>query len=319
MILALLLACAQPPAPPPPAVVVIVTDTTRADLGGAEWPAWAAGGRQYTRAYSAAPYTTASTATLVTGRYPVGVERQPPTQHPSTCWSLARGEPTTYPWPTTAWPDLLLTDSPVVARQARVTPADYAGPSEAAIYRAAVGALESGHRAIYIHALGPHAPVAGLTEGWSRTTPDALVGLLASCGGVPDDLGAWYRWQHRAAVEHTLVGVEAVVLAAVATGATVIWTSDHGEALGEDGQWQHATALHDAQVRVPLVVWGPGIKGGTDDRPVPATCVGQTARKILGETGDLCDLRDGYIVGDVVAGMLLAEGVWDERIILSPQ
>lgn len=54
----------------------------------------------------------------------------------------------------------------------------------------------------------------------------------------------------------------------------------------------------------------------SDPTPVPATCVGQTARLVLGEPlTDACDLRDGTIRGDVVAGMLLADGTWDERII----
>ena len=78
-----------------------------------------------------------------------------------------------------------------------------------------------------------------------------------------------------------------------------------------------AADLHDPQIRVPLYVWGPGVTPGADPTPIPATCVGQTARLVLGEPlTDACDLRDGTIRGDVVAGMLLADGTWDERVIL---
>jgi arylsulfatase A-like enzyme len=39
----------------------------------------------------------------------------------------------------------------------------------------------------------------------------------------------------------------------------VIVTADHGEGLGEHGHPYHSTDLYDAQIRVPLVIAGPGI------------------------------------------------------------
>ena len=43
----------------------------------------------------------------------------------------------------------------------------------------------------------------------------------------------------------------------------VILTSDHGENLGEDGLYfQHGPSLHDASLRVPLILSGSGIPGG---------------------------------------------------------
>jgi len=47
--------------------------------------------------------------------------------------------------------------------------------------------------------------------------------------------------------------------------ALVVWTSDHGENLGEDGlYYDHGPSVHDAGLRVPLVLAGPGVAPGRD-------------------------------------------------------
>jgi arylsulfatase A-like enzyme len=48
----------------------------------------------------------------------------------------------------------------------------------------------------------------------------------------------------------------------------VVITSDHGENLGDHGMWEHRWDLHQALVRVPLVVRGPGVPAGRVSRPV---------------------------------------------------
>ena len=45
-------------------------------------------------------------------------------------------------------------------------------------------------------------------------------------------------------------------------GAVVIVTADHGEEFGEHGGRYHGTTVYDEQVRVPLVVSGPGVRAG---------------------------------------------------------
>jgi arylsulfatase A-like enzyme len=45
-------------------------------------------------------------------------------------------------------------------------------------------------------------------------------------------------------------------------GAVVIATADHGEEFGEHGGRYHGTTVYEEQVRVPLVVAGPGVKPG---------------------------------------------------------
>ncbi|HEX6499099.1 MAG TPA: choline-sulfatase [Micromonosporaceae bacterium] len=47
----------------------------------------------------------------------------------------------------------------------------------------------------------------------------------------------------------------------------VMFTSDHGEMLGEHGMWFKRT-YRDGAAKVPLIVAGPGVRGGRHDAPV---------------------------------------------------
>ncbi len=49
--------------------------------------------------------------------------------------------------------------------------------------------------------------------------------------------------------------------------ALVVVTADHGEALGDHGEQTHGLFAYEATLKVPLVVWGPGIRPGRDARP----------------------------------------------------
>ncbi|MBW2163741.1 MAG: sulfatase-like hydrolase/transferase [Deltaproteobacteria bacterium] len=56
----------------------------------------------------------------------------------------------------------------------------------------------------------------------------------------------------------------------------VIITGDHGEEFMEKGRWGHNSEFHQEQIRVPLVLWVPGIGSGEIDRmtshlDIPAT------------------------------------------------
>ncbi|MGO9834972.1 MAG: sulfatase-like hydrolase/transferase [Polyangiaceae bacterium] len=46
-------------------------------------------------------------------------------------------------------------------------------------------------------------------------------------------------------------------------GAAIVVTADHGEEFGEHGGRYHGTTVYEEQVRVPLVVVGPGVASGT--------------------------------------------------------
>jgi arylsulfatase A-like enzyme len=58
--------------------------------------------------------------------------------------------------------------------------------------------------------------------------------------------------------------------------ALVVLTADHGEEFAEHGAFEHGHSVYDEVVRVPLVLWGPGVDAGRSDatvsiRDVPAT------------------------------------------------
>ena len=62
----------------------------------------------------------------------------------------------------------------------------------------------------------------------------------------------------------------------------VIVTADHGEALGDHGQPYHSTDLYDSQIRVPLVMTGPGIKPGRIPETVSLTDLAPTLLDLAG-------------------------------------
>ena len=62
----------------------------------------------------------------------------------------------------------------------------------------------------------------------------------------------------------------------------VIVTADHGEAFGEHGRVAHGGILYDEVVRVPLLVWVPGLSGRPIDAPVSLLDLTPTVLDLLG-------------------------------------
>jgi len=62
----------------------------------------------------------------------------------------------------------------------------------------------------------------------------------------------------------------------------VILTADHGESLGEHGELTHGLFAYEATLRVPLVLWGPGVTPGRDTRSARHVDVFPTVLKIAG-------------------------------------
>jgi arylsulfatase A-like enzyme len=65
-------------------------------------------------------------------------------------------------------------------------------------------------------------------------------------------------------------------------GAVVIVTADHGEEFGDHGGRYHGTSVYEEQVRVPLVVVGPGVRAGAVDVPVQTIDLVPTVLSALG-------------------------------------
>ncbi|HVS13709.1 MAG TPA: sulfatase-like hydrolase/transferase [Thermoanaerobaculia bacterium] len=97
-------------------------------------------------------------------------------------------------------------------------------------------------RFLWLHLFDPHAPYEA-EEPWRSRYRDApYLGEVA-------------------AVDAALAPLLEPLLAAAPGDTLVVVTSDHGESLGEHGEETHGLFAYDATLRVPLVLWGPGIPG----------------------------------------------------------
>ena len=108
------------------------------------------------------------------------------------------------------------------------------------------GAPASSPLFLWVHFFEPHEPYVSHPEhvftGGPSADEDAYDGEIA----VADD------------------GIGRIVrlVRARRPGAVVIVTADHGEEFGEHGGRYHGTTVYEEQVRVPLVVAGPGVRSG---------------------------------------------------------
>jgi arylsulfatase A-like enzyme len=79
-------------------------------------------------------------------------------------------------------------------------------------------------------------------------------------------------------------------------------TADHGEGLGDHGVTHHSSDLYDSQIRVPLVIVGPGIPAARIAEPVSLTDLAPTLIELAGFVPpDLPDM-DGRSLADLVLG-----------------
>ncbi|MGD0527884.1 MAG: sulfatase-like hydrolase/transferase, partial [Polyangiaceae bacterium] len=99
---------------------------------------------------------------------------------------------------------------------------------------------------LWVHFFEPHEPYVAHPEhvftGGRSADEDAYDGEVAA---ADDGIGRIVR-----------------LVRARRPGAAIIVTADHGEEFGEHGGRYHGTTVFEEQVRVPLVVVGPGVRGG---------------------------------------------------------
>jgi arylsulfatase A-like enzyme/HEAT repeat protein len=96
---------------------------------------------------------------------------------------------------------------------------------------------------LWLHLFGPHEPYEEQkTKSFGATDVDRYDSEIAS---ADETLGR--------AVE---------LMRARDPNAVVIVTADHGEEFGDHGGRYHGTTLYEEQVRVPLIVAGPGLRAG---------------------------------------------------------
>jgi arylsulfatase A-like enzyme len=108
----------------------------------------------------------------------------------------------------------------------------------------------------WVHLFEPHEPYVmharhpfGPREGW--TDVDAYDSEIAETDAGLGELVATFR--------------------ATRPSAVIMVTADHGEEFGDHGGRYHGTTVYEEQVRVPLVVIGPGVRAGTRSSAVVQT------------------------------------------------
>jgi choline-sulfatase len=86
--------------------------------------------------------------------------------------------------------------------------------------------------------------------------------------------------------------LDALDAAGLADDTLVLFTSDHGEMLGEKGFWTK-TVMYDSSARVPLLMAGPGIEPGVRADPVSLIDIAPTIAAAMGAQGEFTgrDLR----------------------------
>jgi arylsulfatase A-like enzyme/Flp pilus assembly protein TadD len=101
-------------------------------------------------------------------------------------------------------------------------------------------------RFLWVHVYDPHAPYTPPEPFASRFPRNPYRGEVAATDAYLAEL--------------------LELLAAEPQRPLVVVTSDHGEALGEHGEASHGLFAYEATLKVPLVVWGPGVEPGVDER-----------------------------------------------------
>jgi arylsulfatase A-like enzyme/cytochrome c-type biogenesis protein CcmH/NrfG len=271
IVAAALAACSRGPAAPPRAapapairhVLFITIDTLRADHVGAygyaaaRTPALdrvAREGVVFERAYATAPITLTSHASLMTGRYPPGhgARHNGMRLDPGTPTLAERFSAAGY---TTA---AFVAAFPLDRRFGLIKgfhaygdtmPRDANGrvtnerPGRLVVDEALawLGAHRQEKIFLWVHLFEPHAPY-GRPGGQGSTIArydDDVAEADAQAARLLDALG----------------DLRASTLLVIA--------GDHGEAFGEHGEISHSIFTYDTTLRVPLVVSGPGLAGGT--------------------------------------------------------
>jgi choline-sulfatase len=167
----------------------------------------------------------------------------------------------------------------------------------------------------------PHDPFNITREWWDLYDHEAI-DMPAAPAGDPHDYNEWVQLHHMIDVDppgeaeirnsrHAFYGMVSYVDSKVgelvaelerlgiADNTVVVFTSDHGEMLGEHGMWFKRT-FYDGAVRVPLVVAGPGVATGR--RCDSAASLADLMPTLLDVAGLDAPASDGLSLGPSLRG-----------------
>jgi arylsulfatase A-like enzyme len=255
-------------------VVLITVDAVRADHLGcygyarATSPnidALAARGVRFEHAYTQAPHTSFSLASVMIGKYYPTLARLASSDTHETMATLFRH----YGWKTAAFfpPAVFYIDAhKMKAFESSNFDFEYV-KYEYLSAEGRLGQIEGFLRAehpdklfLWLHLFEPHEPY------------ERHPGF--DFGGSDMD-----RYDSEIAYADSVVGKVVALIQRERPGAIVILAADHGEEFGEHGGRYHGTTLFEEQVHVPLIVVAPGltphrVSGPTQLIDIPATILG---------------------------------------------
>jgi arylsulfatase A-like enzyme/cytochrome c-type biogenesis protein CcmH/NrfG len=299
-------------------LIIITIDTLRADHVGAygyrrsrtpTLDALAARGVVFERAYSAAPITLTSHATLMTGRYPPGHGARDNGMHVSaTVPTLATtlrekgfrtaafvaAFPLDHQFGLNRGFDVYGDQFPRAANGQLMNerPASKVVDDAIAWLASAQHAAPSTqHPApffLWVHFFEPHAPYGDPTTG--RSTID--------------------RYDDEIAIADREAGRLLAAVGEAAADTAVIVAGDHGEAFGEHGEYAHSIFVYDTTLRVPLIVSSPSALPARVAEPVTLADVAPTAARLVGDAMtdvDGIDLSPAWTGGALPHRELYAE------------
>lgn len=239
-------------------VLLVTIDALRADHVGAygytrpltpTFDALARRGSVFEHAYCPTPHTSYSVTSLLTGKYLRPLLLQGSGEDSDTWAGLLR----TYGYRTAAFypPAVFFIDQGRFASfEKRALDFEYRwvefaeGEKRLAQVREYLGSAPPDKPLfLWVHLFGPHEPYEAHPE------------LNLALGDRDVD-----RYDAEVAAADATVGELVKLMDARKPGAVTIVTADHGEEFGDHGGRYHGSSVYEEQVRVPLVVVGPGVK-----------------------------------------------------------
>ena len=312
------ISCARPIPKPSGArnLVIVTIDTIRADHVGAygdarartpTLDALARRGVVFDRAYSAAPITLPSHATIMTGRYPPGHGARDNGMHLSPAVPTLAAVLRAKGFRTAAFVAAFPLDHQFGLDRGFDVYGDRLprGPDgklmnerpASQVVDDAIAWLNSQQSTVdsrqsrfflWVHFFEPHAPYGDPSTG--RTTLD--------------------RYDDEIAIADRETGRLLNALGGTAQETAVIVVGDHGEAFGEHGEYAHSIFVYDTTLRVPLIVSAPNANSARVGEPVTLADIAPTAAHLVGETMadvDGVDLAPAWSGGTLPHRELYAE------------
>ena len=162
-------------------------------------------------------------------------------------------------------------------------------------------------RFLWVHLFEPHSPYAPPEPFASRFPGHPYLGEVATADACLEPLLAPF-----------LAGAEPPTL--------VVVTGDHGEALGDHGELTHGLFAYDSTLRVPLLLWGPGVAPGVDRRlarhvdvvPTVLAAVGMEAGMEAGTGSAVEAAAEPAVEAGATVAALPAGGELPGRSLLAP-